>query len=233
MEDAFIEFLNSLGSPFGTWLAIILGGAAIIGGIVGAVMVFFKKYNARIESRIKKEEAEEKLNNTIQSLNDAVKNISEQITSIQTNITDMSDKQKENQREVQSKLDDVWTATIDIKRDSREGDVVLENQIKSYEHAIENINTKLIAMDEKSTLLIESDKEGIKSFITDKYYQAKHDKYIELHVLQSLELRYQKYLQENGNTYIGKLMERLRQMPNDPPTTQTNTQPDDNDESDD
>ena len=73
-------------------------------------------------------------------------------------------------------------------------------------------------MDEKTNLLIESDKEGIKSFIIDKYYQALEDKYIKLHVLQGLELRYEKYLQENGNTYIGRLMNEIRKMPNEPPT---------------
>jgi hypothetical protein len=107
---------------------------------------------------------------------------------------------------------------IESQQDSKEGDIALENQLKSYENTIDNLNIKLSNMDEKTNLLIESDKEGIKSFIIDKYYQALEDKYIKLHVLQGLELRYEKYLQENGNTYIGRLMNEIRKMPNEPPT---------------
>ena len=212
MEKSFIDFLNSLGvHPFGTWLAIILGGVTVIGGIIAAIVKMKKKYDDELKTRLMKEEEDKEFRESMQK-------VANQVSSIQADIINLSSQHESSIAEVNSKLEDVWHAVIESQQDSKEGDIALENQLKSYENTIDNLNIKLSNMDEKTNLLIESDKEGIKSFIIDKYYQALEDKYIKLHVLQGLELRYEKYLQENGNTYIGRLMNEIRKMPNEPPT---------------
>ena len=211
MEDSFIEWLNSFGHPIGTWLAIILGGATVIGGIIAVIIKTKKNYDKKLTVKLLKEQEFKEFRKSIQT-------VAEQVTTIQTGLTDLSSKHDTSINEINSKLEDVWTAVIESQRDSKEGDIALENQIKSYENAIDNLHIKISNMDDKTTLLIESDKEGIKSFIIDKYYHALNDGYIELQVLQGLELRYEKYLQENGNTYIGELMNAIRKMPNKPPS---------------
>lgn len=210
MEDTFIEFLNSLGFPLGTLIAIIIGGVSLCSAIILGVRKLKKSYDERIEKKLLQEQEEREFRESMQ-------NVANQVSSIQSDIATLSSKHDESISELNTKLEDVRASVIDGQRDSREGDIVLENQIRSYENAMDTLNVKLSNMDDKTTLLLESDKEGIKSFIIDKYYKAKEDKYIKLHVLQGLELRYEKYLQENGNTYVRKLMEEIRKMPNEPP----------------
>lgn len=211
MEESFLDWLNSFGHPIGTYIAIIIGGVTLIAGVLAAVRTVKKKYDDHIAEKLLKETEEKEFKKTMQQM-------VSQVSSIQSDITDLSNKHDNSIAEINSKIDDVWGAVIESQRDSKEGDVVLENQIKSYEDVLDNLNIKLSNMDEKTTMLIDSDKEAIKSFIIDKYYQAKNDGYIELHVLQGLELRFAKYLQENGNTYVGRLMNAIRKMPNDPPS---------------
>lgn len=211
MEESFLDWLNSFGHPIGTYIAIIIGGVTLIAGVLAAVRAVKKKYDDHIAEKLLKETEEKEFKKTMQQM-------VSQVSSIQSDLTDLSTKHDNSISEINSKIDDVWSAVIESQRDSKEGDVVLENQIKSYEDVLDNLNIKLSNMDEKTTMLIDSDKEAIKSFIIDKYYQAKNDGYIELHVLQGLELRFAKYLQENGNTYVGRLMNEIRKMPNDPPS---------------
>ena len=211
MEESFLDWLNSFGHPIGTYIAIIIGGVTLIAGVLAAVRTVKKKYDDHISEKLLKETEEKEFKKTMQQM-------VSQVSSIQSDLTDLSTKHDNSITEINSKIDDVWSAVIESQKDSKEGDVVLENQIKSYEEVLDNLSIKLSSMDEKTTMLIDSDKEEIKSFIIDKYYQAKNDGYIELHVLQGLELRFAKYLQENGNTYVGRLMNAIRKMPNDPPS---------------
>ena len=211
MEESFLDWLNSFGHPIGTYIAIIIGGVTLIAGVLAAVRTVKKKYDDHISEKLLKETEEKEFKKTMQQM-------VAQVSSIQSDLTDLSAKHDNSITEINSKIDDVWSAVIESQKDSKEGDVVLENQIKSYEEVLDNLSIKLSSMDEKTTMLIDSDKEEIKSFIIDKYYQAKNDGYIELHVLQGLELRFAKYLQENGNTYVGRLMNAIRKMPNDPPS---------------
>lgn len=211
MEESFLDWLNSFGHPIGTYIAIIIGGVTLIAGVLAAVRTVKKKYDDHISEKLLKETEEKEFKKTMQQM-------VSQVSSIQSDLTDLSIKHDNSITEINSKIDDVWSAVIESQKDSKEGDVVLENQIKSYEEVLDNLSIKLSNMDEKTTMLIDSDKEEIKSFIIDKYYQAKNDGYIELHVLQGLELRFAKYLQENGNTYVGRLMNEIRKMPNDPPS---------------
>ena len=211
MEESFLDWLNSFGHPIGTYIAIIIGGVTLIAGVLAAIRTVKKKYDDHIAEKLLKETEEKEFKKTMQQM-------VSQVSSIQSDLTDLSTKYDNSITEINSKIDDVWSAVIESQKDSKEGDVVLENQIKSYEEVLDNLSIKLSNMDEKTTMLIDSDKEEIKSFIIDKYYQAKNDGYIELHVLQGLELRFAKYLQENGNTYVGRLMNAIRKMPNDPPS---------------
>ena len=210
MSKTLVDFFNSFGLPLGTWIAIIISAITFISGLIISIKKVKKKYDAKLKKRLAKQEEDRKFKSSM-------KEVVNTVNKIQGNIDAFID---EN-REIHNKLDEMWNNINESRNESKDGDKALEKQIKEqmkkYEETFDDIKKTLKNMDEKTTLIIESDKEGIKSYITDKYYQAINDKYIELHVLQALELRYEKYLQENGNTYVGRLMAQLRQMPNTPP----------------
>ena len=71
----------------------------------------------------------------------------------------------------------------------------------------------------KVDLLIDSDKNDIKTWITEKHhYFCYEKKWIDDYSLEGIERRYKNYRDEQGNSYIGKLMQDLRALPNTPPT---------------
>lgn len=76
---------------------------------------------------------------------------------------------------------------------------VMENKQKAYS---EEIST-----------LMESDKEAIKAYIIEQYQKYYKLKYIDIYTMECIEKRYEKYLKENGNTFISILMKRLRALP--------------------
>ena len=62
--------------------------------------------------------------------------------------------------------------------------------------------------------LIQSDKEDIKAFITNRYrYFAKKLGYIDEFSLDAIEIRYARYKKEGGNTFVDDLMVKLRNLP--------------------
>ena len=206
MDKNVIQFLDSLGLPIGTWIAIIIGIVSFVTCTIAAVKKFKKAYDSKLQKKLKSSEDNKKFRNSVE-------NMTLTVQKIQDNMNDFLSKQND----VNDKLYDLWDAVNEIKTMSEDGDNNLKNQMNDYVSMMDNINQRITAMDEKSSLLIESDKEGIKSYIVDKYYKALSDGYIELYVLDTLELRYKAYLQENGNTYVRKLMEGLRKMPNEKP----------------
>lgn len=63
-------------------------------------------------------------------------------------------------------------------------------------------------------LLLDSDKDDIKAWITDKHYHFCYEKrYIDDYSLDCLERRYAHYIDEGGNHFIHQLMDEIRQLP--------------------
>ena len=210
MEDKFLEYLNSFGHPVGTWISIILGGIALITGIIISIKKIKKKYDDRLKYQIKKEEETKEFMET-------VIRIEKQVTELTTNVTNLTSQHENSIVELNNKIEDIRHAVTESQQDSKDGDLALEQQIKNFENTIDDIKDKISSMDEKTSLLITSDRDGIKSYIIDKYYQVTKDGYINPHSLQVLESRYVEYLQENGNTYIEGMMKAIRKLPNEKP----------------
>jgi hypothetical protein len=67
-------------------------------------------------------------------------------------------------------------------------------------------------------MLIESDKDDIKSFITkEHHYYVEQKKWIDKFSLDCIEKRYKHYKDEGGNSFIEDLMGELRKLPKQPP----------------
>ena len=67
-------------------------------------------------------------------------------------------------------------------------------------------------------VFIESDKDDIKSWITEKHHFYCYErKWIDDYSMDCIEKRYGHYKDEGGNSFIEELMNELRSLPKTPP----------------
>ena len=96
---------------------------------------------------------------------------------------------KEKEQALSNKVDEIYDLTMD------------------QEKRINDINKSL-------KLLIESDKDNIKSWIVEKHHYFCYEvKAIDYYSLESIERRYEHYKAEDGNSYIATLIKELQALP--------------------
>lgn len=79
-------------------------------------------------------------------------------------------------------------------------------------------NEKIEQQNLRIGLLIDSDKDDIKAFITEKYhYFVEVRGWIDDYSLDCLEKRFQHYRDENGNSFVADLMSEIKRLPKHPP----------------
>lgn len=205
--DNLLQLLNNIGA--GSFIGYMIGGFSLLMLLFKNGLNFKKWYDKKVHDDVNDEMEETEYHKIILDLNDTISNVNKSIEELNLN-------QQKQTVETNTKLDDVWNAIKESQRESKESIKSLETHLKSCDESINDINRRIGALEKKTNLLLDSDKEGIKSFIIDKYFKAVEDKYISIHTLERVEKRYDKYLKENGNTYVGKLMASLRKMPNEP-----------------
>lgn len=89
--------------------------------------------------------------------------------------------------------------------------------IKNYEIMQNTQNETLRILTDKINLLIDSDKDSIKSFITERHHHFCYDKkWIDDYSLDCIEKRCKHYTDEGGNSFIHDLMKELRALPKQP-----------------
>lgn len=94
-----------------------------------------------------------------------------------------------------------------IKSDVR---ILIENQNRVFEE-IEGFKQKL-------EMIIASDKDDIKSWITEKHHFFYYEKkWIDDYTMDCIEKRFRHYQDEGGNSFIEELMNELRSLPKTPP----------------
>lgn len=91
----------------------------------------------------------------------------------------------------------------------RHGSQIMED-LKDNQTLMENTLSDLT---EKIDILIGSDKDSIKAYITKDYHRFKDLGWIDDFSLDCLERRYGHYKVEGGNSFISHLMEEIRQLP--------------------
>jgi hypothetical protein len=78
----------------------------------------------------------------------------------------------------------------------------------------EGTEKRIIDLSELIHILIDSDKDDIKSWITEKHHYFCYDLgYIDDYNYQCIEARYKHYKEENGNTFIDGFMTDIRALP--------------------
>ena len=89
----------------------------------------------------------------------------------------------------------------------------LETLEYNSEQTVQKIKNDLDEVKKNINLLITSDKDDIRGWITDKYHYFVNLGYIDDFSLDCLERRFRSYKQEGGNTYVDSMMEELRALP--------------------
>lgn len=187
----------------------MIGGFSLLALLIRSIIKWKKWYDNRIQTQVEDEQDEEQYHATISELVDSM-NV------IQKNIEILSSNQDSQTEETRQILDQLSSTMRDIQRESAASDVTIEKHLKGCDKSISNIGKRIMALEKKTNLLLDSDKEGIKSFIVDKYFESIDNEYISAYDLDRVEKRYDKYLKENGDTYVEKLMTALRALPNVP-----------------
>ena len=83
---------------------------------------------------------------------------------------------------------------------------VIKNQIQLSDDVRE--------MSEMVNILLNSDKDDIKAWITEKHHYFCYKLgYIDAYNLDCIEKRYNHYKEENGNSFVADLMEDIRKLP--------------------
>lgn len=94
----------------------------------------------------------------------------------------------------------------------------LNNDLKAglkeiYQTVDENKKTQE-KMQKTINLLVESDKDDIKSWITERHHYFCYEKgYIDDYNLDCMEKRFKHYMDEHGNSFVKDLMEEVRHLP--------------------
>ena len=88
--------------------------------------------------------------------------------------------------------------------------ILIDNQEKIFE--------EIKLFKQQLEMIIESDKDDIKSWITEKHHFYCYErKWIDDYSMDCIEKRYGHYKDEGGNSFIEELMNELRNLPKTPP----------------
>lgn len=190
MNEYIVNFLNSI--PLGTALVVIIA----VAGTFFATYKKFKKYKDIYDQQV--------------------------ITENQRRLEEDAYKSKVN--EVSDKID-VLADTINNKLDQVNKDIEqnhtinnnkineMSREIQKHTSELTEIKKSLEGTNDKVKLLVESDKEDIKAYVTQEYNKWIPQGHIDLITLQSIEARYSKYVEEKGNGFVKKMIDDLRNLP--------------------
>ena len=102
----------------------------------------------------------------------------------------------------------------DLKASLDEETNIRKQEMKEIKQSVFSIEKIIEKLADKVQLLLVSDRDDIKSFITREYnYFVLEKGEIDHYSLQAIEKRYDHYIEEGGNSYVGDLMSALRTLP--------------------
>ena len=95
-------------------------------------------------------------------------------------------------------------------------DTLIQDHTKDMEvltQKREHLEDKLDVFEEKLNLLIASDKDSIKAWITAQHHHFMEKGTIDYYSYDCISKRYQHYKAEGGNTFVDDLMEDINNLP--------------------
>lgn len=94
----------------------------------------------------------------------------------------------------------------------------LEDNMTQFLNQQKEINENLSFLISKVNILMESDKEDIKAYVTEKHHLYLSRGWIDDFTLECIEKRFACYQEEEGNSFVENLVQDLRKLPRQPPT---------------
>ena len=105
----------------------------------------------------------------------------------------------------------------DKKKTEEDSEKTVTERIDNLESSIKDIADSVSKVTDKVDLLLESDKDAIKAYITrEHHYFCYQKEWIDDYSLDCLERRYDHYIEEHGNSFIEQLMNEVRALPKKP-----------------
>ena len=92
----------------------------------------------------------------------------------------------------------------------------LDDTLSKIIESQEQLSKEIKKINDTIEILIHSDKDDIKSFITKEYHHFMAQGWIDDYSLDCIEKRYRHYIDEGGNSFIGQLMIEIRKLPHQP-----------------
>ena len=93
----------------------------------------------------------------------------------------------------------------------------LDSTLSKIIESQEQLSKEIKKINDTIEILVHSDKDDIKSFITKEYHHFMAQEWIDDYSLDCIERRYKHYIDEGGNSFIGQLMIEIRKLPHQPP----------------
>ena len=88
-----------------------------------------------------------------------------------------------------------------------------EAEIRELKHNDSQIKKSMDDIIGKINMLVASDRDSIKAWITSQHHHYIEKGSIDYYSLECIQKRYQHYKEEKGNSFIDSLMEELRKLP--------------------
>lgn len=99
--------------------------------------------------------------------------------------------------------------------------IELQNTLQKHDEEIKDLHSSIDSLLQKIDLLIQSDKDDIKAFITREHHYFCYQKgWIDDYSLDCIEKRFDHYQDEGGNSFVETLMNELRSLPKKQPDGQ-------------
>lgn len=93
------------------------------------------------------------------------------------------------------------------------------DKMRALDKQQKQTNEQLKVIHKQLEMLISSDKDDIKTDLTkDHHYFCYKKKWIDDYSLDCMQRRFERYVEEGGNSFIEKLMDEVKDLPNQPPS---------------
>lgn len=97
----------------------------------------------------------------------------------------------------------------------------IKDNLQTQAEQILDITKSIQSLSQKVDMLIKSDRNAIKAYITEKHHFYVYGQgWIDDYSLNCIEQRYQHYKDQGGNSFISGLMSQLRALPKQPISTE-------------
>ena len=217
--NKFYEFLDNIG--FGTGILIVIG----LGTLAITVYKMYKQFKAdsiqRATDQLKAIEAGENLKKSMDDISKSISELNSKISEVDSKVEAFDRKYIDNINKIQNDMSIISETLENNTQESMNADAVLDNKLNEYNRNIEKVSGSLSKLEAQTNRLIESDRENIKAYIANVHKASTNDGYIDFHILSIVETQYATYLEENGNTFIEKLMCEIRELPTEKPGKKT------------